>query len=40
MSQLVQYKIIDAGENETYEIYLTPEEYENALSGKKYKVIT
>jgi len=43
MSQLIQYTIIDSKENKTYKIYLTPEDYEKALSGKKYnylKVIT
>lgn len=39
MSQLKKYKIIDTTENKTYEIYLTPEDYEKALSGKKYNYL-
>jgi len=39
MSQLIQYAIIDSKENKTYKIYLTPDDYEKALSGKKYNII-
>jgi len=36
MSQLIQYEIIDEKENKAHIIYLTPENHEKALSGKKY----
>ena len=36
ISQLIQYEIIDEKENKAHIIYLTPEDHEKALSGKKY----